>query len=213
LSAHGSIDLNASALTFDGLGTGDVTDALDRITCNETSQYGGQAQFAASANGGIGPAITASDNGVEMFQLTNPNPFKDPNNLYTWPTNVKQGVKLFKQKVPPAKGYPAKLKLAAINQVRAAANLSPITSAPAPSFMTAGVVGLASPDQLLEDSVRGFNGYGSVRLYSLPLHEFQPDINFLETVANASWLRWRRFLSYGCGHPPTLWVRRAIRIT
>ena len=39
---------------------------------------------------------------------------------------------------------------------------------------------------LLEDGVRGYNGYGTKTLYGVALREFRPDINFLKNLPDSS---------------------------
>ena len=179
------------SLSLDGLQSADVIDVNERITCQESNQR----QFNAAADGGIGPVLFASDNGVGISQLTNPSPFTDPNLLFNWQPNTKGSLSLFSQKIPKAMGYPAQLKtnakynvaIATVNQTRVMNGLAPITSNPAPSFTTTGPIGSTPVNQLLDDSTRGYNGYGGTSVYSpLLLHEFQPDLSYLQTVPNAA---------------------------
>jgi hypothetical protein len=182
---------------LDGLGVSDASDDTERIACQES----GQTEFDASADGGIGPVLISRDNGVGTFQLTLPSPFSNPNLLFDWQSNIwllgtpnKGGLAVFSSKIPPAKGYPGQLRGVAqykaviantVNPVRAMANLSPITITPAPAFTGSGIIGSTPTNQLLEDTTRGFNGYGGPKLYGYPLHEFEPDLNFLETIPDS----------------------------
>ena len=187
---HSYISATVPTLGLDGLMASDVTDVTERITCQESNQR----QFNAAADGGIGPVLFAPDNGVGISQLTVPSPFGDPNSLFNWQTNTKGGLSLFSQKIPAAQQYPALLRSApdytaaitAINSTRMTNGLAPITSNPAPAFTTIGVIGSTPSNQLLDDSTRGYNGYGNMRLYGHSLHEFQPDVMYLSTVPNAA---------------------------
>jgi hypothetical protein len=53
---------------------------------------------------------------------------------------------------------------------------------PAPAFSKTGVIGSSPSNQLLEDAVRGYNGFGGPKLFGLVLHEFAPDAQFLLNV-------------------------------
>jgi hypothetical protein len=72
-----------------------------------------------------------------------------------------------------------------VNPIRVTAGLMPITITPAPTYSNSGLIGSTPTNLLLEDSTRGFNGWAGPRLYGLVLHEFKPDLNFLETLPNA----------------------------
>ncbi len=54
--------------------------------------------------------------------------------------------------------------------------------APAANFTKINLLGATPVNQLLEDGVRGYNGFAGPKLFELPLHEFQPDEDFLLTV-------------------------------
>jgi hypothetical protein len=86
-----------------------------------------------------------------------------------------------------------------VNPIRTMNGLAAITITPAPAFTTAGVIGSTPPDELLEDATRGYNGYGGPSLYGHVLHEFEPDLNFLETVPNSQLPR--------LGTNPLVWMR------
>jgi hypothetical protein len=174
-----------------GLATGDVRDALKRIACQESQQR----QFRAAANGGVGPALVSGDDGVGIFQITNSpcDPFAGCRAaLFDWRDNIDRGIAAFREKVGIAAGYPTSLRRSqeyqnfvdnTVNPQRVAAGLRPIPTAPAPRFTTAGLLGAATPNQLLEDAVRGYNGFAG-RLLGLPLHEWRPDTDYLVTATN-----------------------------
>ena len=181
------------------------------MACQE-SQRGtrlGQRQFDADANGGIGLPIISPDNGVGIFQITSTNRCaeeglfeKCADVIFNWRENVEEGVESYKDKVEIAKSYPGRLRAAqgyrdfirdVVNPRRQAAGLRPIRFAPAPHFTTRGPIGSEPPNQLLEDGVRGYNGFaGSLILEgvliegaggrAVALHEFRPNVNFLATV-------------------------------
>lgn len=62
--------------------------------------------------------------------------------------------------------------------------MRPIPGFPAPQFTTDGLIGSDPPNQLLEDGVRGYNGFAGTA-FGIELHEFIPDENFLATVPNS----------------------------
>ena len=60
-----------------------------------------------------------------------------------------------------------------VNPQRIVMGLLPIPlPPPAPAFSTAGMLGAGPPNQLLEDAVRGYNGYAGPKLFGNLLHEF-----------------------------------------
>lgn len=186
---------------FHGLQNAEVEDVLQRIACRES----GQIQFKASANGGQGPPDVAPDNGIGIMQITQPSPdlfVTEPQVVFNWQTNVVTGLTTYQSKAKVALAYPRRLRrdnkisnihsyqfyiTNTINLVRAANNLMPITNLPAPNFTTTGNLGSDPPDQLLEDAVRGYNGFAGPHLFGgkIVLHEFIPNQNFLETVPDA----------------------------
>ena len=191
-------------LNLRGLDASDVTDDNERIACQESQQR----EFKAAADGGTGPVYISKDNGVGIFQLTKPSPFGDPNLLFNWQSNIAKGLSVFSSKIPGAKGYPGQLQqdtqyqttiTGTVNPIRVAAGLTPISITPAPAFTNAGVIGSSPTNTLLEDTTRGFNGYGGPRLYGLVLHEFEPDLNFLETVPDSK--------LPGLAKNPSVWTR------
>jgi hypothetical protein len=197
-----------------------MEDALKRMACHESfvpalPHTTGQTQFDADADGGVGPPIISGDNGIGIFQITKTNlctvpnvadPFtRCPNVVFAWHINVLAAVIAFTgDKVPVAHQYPSQLAgsvdyqnfiTKTVNRARAKATppLAPIPAGvyPAPDFTTSGLIVAATPNQLLLDSVRGYNGYASQagpsgpKKFGLPnLHEFTPDIDFLETVTD-----------------------------
>lgn len=185
------IDKEAQTYAFNGLNNEDVRDVLKRIACQESKQR----QFSASANGGTGPVLIARDNGVGIFQVTdkyNKETFDTPAVLFNWMSNVGKGVVMFKDKTKVAYAYPRKMRLEPdyiqyikenINPRRKEKGLKGIPIIPAPNFSKTGNIGATPPNQLLEDSVRGYNGYNGLHPYGkIVLHEFVPDEDFLLTV-------------------------------
>ena len=178
-----------------GISATDAADALKRVACQENQQR----QYSASANGGIGPVTIAPDDGIGIFQITLTNRCSNPFNdcrevFFDWRANLTEGIANFRDKLSPARRYPASLRgkgstypdyiKDTINPIRKEAGLRPIPGIPAPSFTTSGLLGADSPNQLLEDGIRGINGFAGY-LYGLHLHEFEPDVEFLETVPDA----------------------------
>ena len=58
--------------------------------------------------------------------------------------------------------------------------------APAAEYTSAGLLGASPINMLLEDGVRGYNGYGANKLYGVALREFRPDIDFLVNLSDNS---------------------------
>lgn len=194
VDVQSDIDSVVPSTGFLGLQTSDIQDVLKRMACRESTLNGilGQREFEAAANGGIGPVIVSCDNGVGMFQITSGNPLvTTPNVAFNWRTNVATGESIYQQKAQTAKQYPAVLKGNAayhnlitntINPARIAAGLRPIPGFPAPPFTVVGPISSAPSNQLLEDAVRGYNGYAGTTPFGTALHEFIPDTTFLSTV-------------------------------
>lgn len=55
-------------------------------------------------------------------------------------------------------------------------------SLPIADYPLINQIGTAPINMLLEDGVRGYNGYGTKTLYGVALREFRPDINFLKNL-------------------------------
>jgi hypothetical protein len=130
-------------------------------------------------------------------------PFEQcPEVLFDWTSNVDGGAKtLLKGKVPVAKSYPKELRSDpdyctfikdSINPMRVQSQLPPlgtnIGKCPAPDFTTKGQIGSGGaigsnpPNELLEDSVRAYNGFGTQSDgWGNALHEFEPDSSVLQT--------------------------------
>jgi hypothetical protein len=141
--------------------------------------------------------LVAPDNGVGIFQITTtdrcPDPFTVcPEVLFDWQANVAEGVRTYQDKVAIARRYPDRILQRApayrrfieetINPMRQQNKLAliPLDDLPAPAFTAAGRIGSASPNQLLEDAVRGYNGFEGTA-YGRALHEFVPNETFLAT--------------------------------
>jgi hypothetical protein len=186
-----SIDQQTPGNGFSRLEAADLRDALKRIACQESGQH----QFSAAAGGGIGFPCISSDDGIGIFQITRTDRCADPfvscrQVIFDWRENVAEGVRTLQDKSGPARRYPNFLKRTqayrdhlrdVINPQREAAGLRPIHGFPAPSFTHDGAVGAEPPNQLLEDTVRGFNGFAG-QLFGVALHEFAPDLDFLTTL-------------------------------
>ncbi|MEN3368228.1 MAG: hypothetical protein V7609_371 [Verrucomicrobiota bacterium] len=194
----------AAADGFFGVSGANVADTLKRIATRESI---GQRQFDESRDGGVGDTLVAPDNGVGIFQITKttkcPNgPFADTkclNTVFDWQENINIAVANFKEKLNVAKNYPGNLEKNSvfidyinsfINPARVAKGLKPIDKILVPSLTTIGIIGSSEPNQLLEDAVRGYNGYGSSTLVlngkntGILAHEFVPDETFLLQLGN-----------------------------
>lgn len=189
--------------SFYGLQNPNVDDVFQRMACRES----GQIQFNASANGGTGPPYVASDNGIGITQITQARPdlfVTKPEVVFNWQTNIATGVTTYQSKAKVSLAYPARLRsdndltdpdsyqyyiTNTINPARVAKGLMPIAILPAPNFTTAGNLGSNPPNQLLEDAVRGYNGFAGISVTPVfninVLHEFIPNTTFLLTVPNA----------------------------
>ena len=177
---------------FNGLQVQDIQDVLKRIACRESNQE----EFAATADGGIGPAKVSCDRGVGVFQLTSGDPLTTtPDVAFNWKANTAGGESHYQGDAQHAKQYPSNLSSSSayhtfidgINQTRIANGLKPLPGFPAPQFTTSGVIGSSPPNQLLEDAVRGYNGWAGSPPFnpSGVLHEFIPDKDFLVTVPDS----------------------------
>lgn len=186
-----SIDDQTPANGFPRLAAGDLRDALKRMACQES----GQRQFRAAANGGIGFPCISFDDGVGIFQITFTNRCEDlfadcRQEIFHWRENVAEGIANLRDKSGVARRYPNLLRGTQeyrdylrdeVNPQRVAAGLRPIPGFPVPAFSNEGMLGAEPPNQLLEDSVRGFNGFAGM-LFGQVLHEFAPDVELLTTV-------------------------------
>jgi hypothetical protein len=176
---------------FGDLQAVDIQDALKRVACRESDQL----QFRAAADGGTGFPLLSCDRGAGIFQITSGDPTVNaPNVLFNWQTNTASGESIFKNKAQTAKQYPGLLRSKmlyhdyitnTVNPARMNAGLKAIAGFPAPRFTSSGTIGSTPTDQLLEDAVRGYNGYAGSTPFGTALHEFIPDTVFLETVPDA----------------------------
>lgn len=195
--------------THKGLSLSDVQNALKRIACHESSGGGqvGQRQFKAP-EGEVGPPIIAGDNGVGIFQITkttkcNGVPFSAcPDAIFNWKLNVDLAVENFKEKVASANNYPGNLIKhnsgelgkyvdSVVNPARrlAGIELIPLSQSGGkvflkiklPSYVTTGSFDNAGVNQLLEDAVRGNNGFKGT-LFGDYMHEFRPNEDALKSL-------------------------------
>lgn len=189
-----SISDQVPNFNFRNLQVGDAVDVLQRIACFES----GQAQFEGGADGGKGAPLVNSGNDVGVFQIHSGNPdlfVTNPNIVFSWLANVTAGLSTYQNKVGIASNYPNLMKRSAayiafikntINPQRIAAGLSPLHAIPAPPFTFQGQIGSNPPNQLLEDAVRGYNGYAGTAVFCCGvLHEFIPNTDFLLTVPDS----------------------------
>lgn len=192
---------------YKGLSLSDIQHAMKRIACHESTDGGylGQRQFRAPA-GEVGPAIIAGDNGVGIFQITKTTkcaggPFNScPNAIFNWKFNVELAAENFKEKVATASSYPSNLVKhssgqfgqyvnSVINPIRVTAELEPIPLSQnggkffvkinLPAYVTTGSFNDPGVNQILEDAVRGNNGFKGT-LFGGVLHEFRPSDDALK---------------------------------
>lgn len=192
-----------------GLSLADLQNTTKRIACQES----GQSQFQTQLNG-IGLPLIDPKNGVGLFQITRttkcPNPFAADclNAVFNWKLNAQLGIVNLAEKVNIAKQYPKSLSNdsnygeyvnSVINPQRRLQGLELIplkqnsngifVKLQAPEFLTSGSLDLPGRNQLLEDAIRGNNGYSG------GLHEFTTQeaalvtltLNELKTDAKRFW--------------------------
>jgi hypothetical protein len=119
--------------------------------------------------------------------------------MFSWPSNIDNGIMCLAQKTGISSRYPARLRRDQeyiayinnmINPIRQAAGRRIIDTsggAPAPDFTAIGLLEYPlndhPSDQLLEDAIRGYDGF-SGQLFDMPLlHEFAPDSMFLKNAS------------------------------
>ncbi len=155
-------------------------EVLQKIACQET----GQRQFNDVANGGISECPlfnTVNDGGAGIMQITPPS----ADQLWNWHANVDQGKVLFNEKRAIARSYPPAVRadpdyqalITRYNQdLRIARGLPPLTII-LPDFTAA---------ELLDDTIRAFNGVPGNGQFGLRWHEFRVPIDALgyPVVAN-----------------------------
>ena len=190
-----------------GVPAADTQDAFTKILYQE-SLNSSLAQFTSDATDDGGTPIVSFDNGVGISQVTTNDAdgasLLPPNVLWNWEENVSLGWQTFRAKFAAAANYPNALShnpayhkfiKTVVNPHRVAAGLKPIIGYPVAAFTNTGVIGSSPTNQLLEDAVRGYNGYaGRLVLGGIPikyangkkyvLHEFIPNEDFLETAPN-----------------------------
>ena len=192
---------NVPSSGYSTLQSTNAADALQRMACEESGPAPkGQTQFSG-VPGGTGPPIVASDNGIGIMQVTvtrfTPDYYvTNPGIVFNWQTNITSGLSYFQEKARTAYNYPGSLRTSTsmtnmnsyqywitntVNVARAAAQLAPITILPAPNFTNSGNIGSNPPNQLLEDAVRGYNGFSGTYTpqFGGVLHEFVPNTAYL----------------------------------
>jgi hypothetical protein len=130
--------------------------------------------------------VTPDPHGPDLFVTR-------PNIVWDWRTNVGVGTTIFHDKSGIAYRYPSNMRRSrsyhryierTIDPARQAMGLPPFLTNPAPDFTTAGLIGSNPPNQLLEDSVRGYNGFNGPSVFGIRvLHEFIPNMDYLLTAA------------------------------
>jgi len=144
-----------------------TADALKRITGQES----GLRQFVANADGGIGVCpLFSGDNlgGVGLFQITVPAPTADQ--IWSWRANLDAGVQILMGKRAIAAGYRQRvLQSSGYQQLVSTFNA-------ANSSVTV-TLATYTPQQLENDTIRGFNGYGGRDQFGLVLHEYRVPVD------------------------------------
>lgn len=200
-----------------GVPVQDIQDCFHRILRQESLQHQ-LVQFDANPNGGTGDPVVSFDNGVGISQVT-----KNDNQghsmfsasaFWNWQANLMLGWQQLQSKLKTGYGYPAQLRGSAnyhnfikqvVNPKRQSNGLKPISGFPVPPFTDGGMIGEQPPNQLLEDAVRGYNGYagstelGGITIFGSFLHEFVPDENYLETLPSSA--------LKNLGNDPNFWRR------
>jgi peptidoglycan hydrolase-like protein with peptidoglycan-binding domain len=142
-------------------------------------QESGGKQFAAAANGGVGPCPLWSGDrlgGVGLFQITLPRPKDDE--VWNWRSNIAGGLDIFAKKLAVARGYPTQVRTSAgfqqlvraFNADRRTRRLPPLTIT-LPEFTSGDFDD--NLQQLELDAIRGFNGFAGGDGLGHPLHEFR----------------------------------------
>jgi hypothetical protein len=169
-------------------------DVLQRVACHES----GQRQFATTPGNTASSPLWSGDNlgGVGLFQITVPQPTHDQ--VWNWRMNVAAGRARLEQGRRAANNYPRQIRrsrtlaamLTSLNDRRRVAGRPPLGEIVVPEL---------TPDQVEDDAIRAFNGYGGNRdQFGFPLHEFRLEmagaelrlaIDEARLVATASWAR------------------------
>jgi hypothetical protein len=158
---------------------------LKKIACKESEQI----QFSTANDMGKfqiegEPKMNrGGDGGMGIMQYTeNDSTFLPDADrwdlLWNWRKNVTAGINLFQgQKWTFALGFPAQMRtrtqsagtLGKTNQYRASQGFLPLDEVHIRDFLRSGPNG----DEVLDDAVRAYNGYGGTDQFGGPLHEFR----------------------------------------
>ncbi len=151
---------------------------LQRIARQESAmrQFNGEQPLWSADNLG----------GVGLFQITNPAPTDAQ--VWNWKANVDAGRAKFNSARASATNFPNRMSrsvdlAAAINQLnqnRVAQGLVPLTVS-VPAF---------TEEQILNDAIRGYNGYAGTDFFGFELHEYRIAVDSqglpLVTITNAT---------------------------
>jgi hypothetical protein len=154
-------------------------DTLRRIACHES----GLRQFMAARDRGQGFSPLFSGDkllGAGIFQITNPSPTDEQ--IWNWRENVAAGIATFNSKIAVALAYPQRVETAQgfqelaakTNRMRRAQGL-PEIQIKVPPFTRGNFQG--NLQQLEDDVIRGYNGWGGRDQFHLALHEFRVKTN------------------------------------
>ncbi|MEM4413059.1 MAG: hypothetical protein QXD59_02155 [Candidatus Caldarchaeum sp.] len=184
---------------IDSLTHGDTEEAiwLKRIACQESRQrqfYETTVTPSPSTYRYPGEPVwnTIGDGGVGMMQITETNrlPRPSPAEIWDWRANVEEGVRVFDlDKKPLAAAYPRQVQSASafdmmvqmLNRWRSSRGMPQLSRVIVPDysqspFRVYRVRELngqrVERDMLVEDTIRGFNGYPPGGQFNLPWHEF-----------------------------------------
>ncbi len=169
LSARaGGMRILATNPTRAAIQTQIADDILQRIACHES----GQIQFDAAPGATSLCPLWSGDNlgGAGIFQITSPAPTSAQ--VWNWTANVAAGRAKLESGRQAARNYRSQIlqshtwraMVDELNKQRRAAHRSEIRIDIPP----------LSPDQVEDDAIRAFNGYGTERdAFGYPLHEFR----------------------------------------
>jgi hypothetical protein len=162
------------------LNTGDAeeTSWLQRIACQESGQqqfFLGDTDRAKYSYKGEPLMNKGGDGGAGIMQITKTNRLPDGPRLaelWDWRANVDEGKRTFADKISGAWGYPNRVSRSSgfkntvnlTNQWRRSQGLQPLQNIFVPAF---------TREQVLEDAVRGYNGWAGKDQFGLELHEFR----------------------------------------
>ncbi len=190
------LKIGATNPSLSELATAFPNDVLKRIARHES----GARQFMADPGCKAPYPLFSGDNlgGVGLFQITRPAP--SPEQIWDWRANLAAGISIYESKRKVAMGYPVQCReyskryaalVADFNAKRVAAN-QPAISVVLPDF---------TDDQIDDDAIRGFNGFGgtdvlgqagSLREFQIPVLDNRIVIEEIDEKKRVGILKWQR---------------------